>query len=323
MDIRASAAVQPRVSIVLPSFNRLKFLRSAVDSVFAQSFTGWELIVADDGSDEETCDYLDTLVGPAGVKVLRLPHSGNPGAVRNAACRVAGAEYIAFLDSDDVWHPQKLALQVASLDSHPDRGWGDTAFAAIDEAGNLLTGERARRWPASEGWILEGLIKMKSVIAIPTVMVRRQLLERSGGFDTGQRMCEDYDLWLRLAGLSEIDGVHETLVFVRVHQEHFHRYPAVFEDRSRALEKLLRNGLDRPVLALLRRERARAAADLARSQAVLGGRLAALCTLAKSSQYSWTFRDWWIRGAYSAARAVAPAGILKIARAVARRRRNH
>jgi glycosyltransferase involved in cell wall biosynthesis len=312
--------VQPRVSIVLPSFNRLKFLRSAVDSVFAQSFTAWELIVADDGSDQKTCDYLQSLERP-GVKVLRLPHSGNPAAVRNAACRLAGGEYIAFLDSDDVWHPHKLALQVASLDAHRDRGWGNTAFAVIDESGSLLTGERARWWPACEGWILEGLIKMDAVIAIPTVMVRRELLEKAGGFDTGQRMCEDYDLWLRLASLSEIDGVHETLVSVRSHQEHFHRYPTVFEDRGRALEKLLKNRSDRSVLPLLRRERARAAADLARSQAVLGGRWAALRTLVKSSQYSWAFRDWWVGGAHAAVRAVAPARILKIARAVVRHRR--
>jgi glycosyltransferase involved in cell wall biosynthesis len=309
----------PTVSIVLPTFNRLPYLRAAVDSVFAQSFTDWELIVADDGSDQETCNYRQSLERP-GVKVLRLPHSGNPGVVRNAACRIAGGEYIAFLDSDDVWHPQKLALQVASLDSHPDRGWGHTAFAVIDESGSLMSGERARWWPASEGWILEGLIKMESVIAVPTVMVRRQLLERAGGFDTGQRMCEDYDLWLRLASLSEIDGVHETLVSVRSHQEHFHSYPTVFEDRGRALEKLLRNGPDRSVLAVLRRERARVAADLARNQAVLGGRLAALRTLLKSSQYSWAFRDWWIGGAHAAVHAVAPAGIIKLARAVRHRR---
>jgi glycosyltransferase involved in cell wall biosynthesis len=314
--------VQPRVSIVLPSFNRLKFLRSAVDSVFAQTFTDWELIVADDGSDENTYSYLQTLEERPAVRVLRLQHSGNPGAVRNAACGVAGGEYIAFLDSDDVWYPQKLALQVASLDSHGDRGWGATAFAVIDESGNPLSGERARWWPACEGWILEDLIKMEAVVAPSTVIVRRALFERSGGFDSGQRMCEDYDLWLRLAGLSEIDGIHETLVFKRTHQEHFTRYPAVFEDRSRALEKMLGNGLNPAMLALLRRERARAAADLARNQAVLGGRLAALRTLLKSSQYSWAFRDWWVGGAHAAVRAVAPAGILKIARAVVRRRRS-
>ncbi len=98
--------------------------------------------------------------------------------------------------------PQKLALQLASLQSHPERGWSHTAFAVIDDSGELLEGERARWWPATDGWILPRLIKMEIVIAIPSVMVKRQLLAQVGGFDIKQRMCEDYDLWLRLAGLA-------------------------------------------------------------------------------------------------------------------------
>ena len=320
--------MQPRVSIVLPTFNRLKYLRPAVESVFAQTFKDWELIVADDGSNDETASYLESLrrgcsepTVRAQIKVLRLPHTGNPGAVRNAACEIAVGEYIAFLDSDDIWHPEKLAVQVAALERQPGRGWSHTAFAVIDDSGEPLTGERARWWPAAEGWILESLIKMETVIAIPSVIVRRALFERVGGFDVSQRMCEDYDLWLRLAGLSEIDGVRDTLLFVRTHKEHFHKYPVVYEDRGRALEKVLRAGADRSVHPLLRRERAKVAAELARSQAILGSRLAALRTLAKSSQYSWGFRDWWLGGANAAVRAVAPAGILRLARAVVRRGR--
>ena len=83
----ASAAI---VSVVLPTFNRLRFLRPTIASVYAQTFTDWELIVADDGSDENTHSYLQALGERPGVRVLRLPHSGNPGAVRNAACGVAG-----------------------------------------------------------------------------------------------------------------------------------------------------------------------------------------------------------------------------------------
>jgi glycosyltransferase involved in cell wall biosynthesis len=311
----------PTVSIVLPTFNRLEYLRPAVDSVFAQTFTDWELIVADDGSEEETAAYLAALANPPRVRVLRLPHTGNPGAVRNAGWQAARGEYIAFLDSDDVWVPEKLALQVASLRSHPERGWSHTAFAVIDDSGNLLTGARARWWPAADGWILASLIKMETVIAIPSVMVRRELLAQVGGFDVKQRMCEDYDLWLRLAGLSEIQGVRETLLLVRSHRQHFHKDPIVFEDRGRALEKALAASADRGVHSILRRERAKAAASLARSQAVYGGRWAALRTLVSSSQYSWGYREWWMGGAYAAARAMAPEGILRIARSVVRRRR--
>jgi glycosyltransferase involved in cell wall biosynthesis len=313
--------MSPEVSIVLPTFNRLQYLRPAVDSVFAQTFTDWELIVADDGSEEETAAYLAVLTNPPRVKVLRLAHTGNPGAVRNAACRVARGEYIAFLDSDDVWLPEKLALQVASLRSHPERGWSHTAFAVVDESGELLTGSRARWWPGVEGWILEPWIKSEFSIAVPSVMVRRQLLEQLGGFDEKQRMCEDYDLFLRLAALSEIDGVRETLLHVRKHREHFHSDSIALEDQGRALEKMLAASDDRSLRALLRRERAKVAASLARSQAVCGDRWAALRTVARSSQFSWSYREWWLGSAKAAARAVTPPGILRVARAVVGRGR--
>ena len=311
----------PEVSVVLPTFNRLRYLRPAVDSVFAQTFTDWELIVADDGSEAETAAYLAALANRPKVKVLRLAHTGNPGAARNAACRAAQGEYIAFLDSDDVWLPEKLALQVASLRSHPQRGWSHTAFAVIDESGELLTGSRARWWPAVEGAILERWIKLEISIAVPSVIVRRQLLEQLGGFDLKQRMCEDYDLFLRLAALSEIDGVPETLVHVRSHRERFHSASIVLEDRGRALEKFLAASTDRSLHSLARRERAKVAADLARSQAICGDRWAALGTLARSSQYAWGYAEWWLGGAKAAARAVTPSGVLRVARAVVGRGR--
>jgi glycosyltransferase involved in cell wall biosynthesis len=311
----------PQVSVVLPTFNRLPYLQAAVDSVFGQTFVDWELIVADDGSDGATAGYLAELASRPRVTVLRLPHTGHPGAVRNAAWQAARGEYIAFLDSDDVWLPQKLALQVASLRSNPQRGWSHTAFTVIDATGKPLTGARERWWPATHGWILERLIRMEVVIAMPSVMVRRGLLEQLGGFDPAQRMCEDYDLYLRLAELSEIQGVQQTLLLVRSHGEHFHRDTIVLEDRARALEKLRARSTDRFLQLVLRRERAKVAAGLARSQAANGGRWAALRTLAKSSQYSWVYPEWWLWGAVAAARAVAPMGVVRVARVVRDRAR--
>jgi glycosyltransferase involved in cell wall biosynthesis len=310
------------VSVVVPTFNRPQYLRAAIDSVFAQTFTDWELIVADDGSEGETAAYLAALASRPKVKVLRLAHTGNPGAVRNAACRAAQGEYIAFLDSDDVWLPEKLALQIASLRSHPERGWSHTAFAVIDESGDLLRGARARWWPAVEGWILESLIKMEPVIATSSLIVRRRLLGQVGGFDRKLRMCEDYDLFLRFAGLSEIDGIRGTLLLKRRHAENYTDDAIALEDRGRALEKILAVSTDRSLRTTLHRERAKVAAGLARSQAVGGGRWAALCTLARSSQYSWGYREWWLGGAKAAARAVTPAGVLRVARAVAGRARS-
>ena len=306
----------------MPTFNRLQYLRSAIDCVFAQTFTDWELIVADDGSEGETAAYVAALANQPKVKVLRLAHTGNPGIVRNAACGAAQGEYIAFLDSDDVWLPEKLALQVASLRSHRERGWSHTAFAVIDASGELLGGARSRWWPAADGWILESLIKMETVIATSSLIVRRRLLEQVGGFDDQQRMCEDYDLFLRFAGLTEMDGIRETLLLKRRHAENYTDDAIALEDRGRALEKILAVSTDRSLRATLHRERAKVAAGLARSQAVGGGRWAALCTLARSSQYSWGYREWWLGGAKAAARAVTPAGVLRVARAVAGRPRS-
>jgi glycosyltransferase involved in cell wall biosynthesis len=311
----------PTVSIVLPTFNRLKYLRPAVASVFAQTFTDWELIVADDGSEAETADYLASISDPPRVTVLRLPHSGDPGALRNAAWQAARGEYIAFLDSDDVWMPEKLAVQVASLDRHRTCAWSHTAFAAIDESGQLLAGRARRWWPAAQGWILTSVIKMETVIAISSVIVRRPLLEQAGGFDVGLPACNDYDFWLRAAGLSEIDGVRETLLHKRTHQESYYGPIMVLEERRRAIEKVLAVSRDASVRSMLRKERAKIAAQMAHSQAVHVGRWAALRTLVKSSQYSWGYPEWWMGGAHAAARAMAPNGILRLARAVVHRKR--
>ncbi len=310
------AVTSPEVSVVLPTYNRLKYLRSAIDSVFAQTFTDWELIVADDGSAGETAAYVAALAKLPRVKVFHLTHTGNPGAVRNAAWRAARGEYVAFLDSDDLWLPEKLRLQVASLRSHPQRGWSHTAYAVIDESGELVTGSRARWWPSVEGRILEPLIKMEVSIAISSVIIKRKLLEHLGGFDIEQPACNDYDLWLRLAGSSEIDGVSETLLHKRRQLDPYYHSSMVFEEIGQAIAKLLAISTDRYLHSILRRQRAKVAAGLARTQATSGSRRAALRTLLKSSRYSWGYREWWLEGAQAAARAMTPAAVVRVARAV-------
>src|ERR1043165_1265982 len=98
----------PEVSIIVPSYDRLEYLRQAVESVFAQSFRDWELIVADDGSGPATAAFLTELEPQPPVRVLRAEHSGNPSVVRNLALRAAHGNLVAFLDSDDIWSPAKL-----------------------------------------------------------------------------------------------------------------------------------------------------------------------------------------------------------------------
>src|ERR1700732_782927 len=147
--------MSPAVSIIVPTFNRLKYLRATMASVFEQTFQDWELLIADDGSDADTRAYLQRLDAPPRVRVIWLAHSGRPSVVRNAALRAAQGEFVAFLDSDDVWLPKKLETQIASLRSRTARRWRHTKFILVDESGNPTAWQRTRAWPVPEGWVLE------------------------------------------------------------------------------------------------------------------------------------------------------------------------
>ena len=132
------------ISIILPTFNRLEYLRLTLESVFAQTFEDWELIVADDGSDVATREYLGALAGAHRIKRVWLSHTGNPAAVRNAALREARGDYVAFLDSDDLWAPRKLESQMALLRQRRGRQWSYTAFTRVDRRGVPLPEESGR-----------------------------------------------------------------------------------------------------------------------------------------------------------------------------------
>jgi glycosyltransferase involved in cell wall biosynthesis len=295
----------PAVSILMPTFDRLQFLPPAIDSVLAQTLTDWELIIADDGSGEETRAYLRSLADPR-VRVLWMAHSGRPSVMLNAALRVARGEYIAFLDSDDLWLPDKLERQVASLKRHPERRWGCTAFALVDAAGRPLTVARRVAWPAPSGWVRDHLLT-DAVIAMPSVLAARSLIEEVGPLDEELVMNYDGDLWLRFAEVSELDGIDEPLTLVRRHSLHLTGNDIIaWRDLRRVIEKKLRATGEAHFAALLREQRAVTSAGLARSHALFGARIDVVRTLAKSAPYSWYYPQWWRVAAYASARAFAP-----------------
>ena len=306
----------PLVSVILPTFNRLQFLPSAVDSVFSQTFEDWELIVADDGSDEEeTRAYLSTLEKRPRVKVIWLPRMGNPGAVRNVALREAQGKYIAFLDSDDLWLPPKLEVQLAALSAVADRQWGYTDFILVDEAGNSINARRNPNRVLYEGRIVEQLLQLRAGIAMPTVMARRELLERAGGFDEQQGLHEDYEMWLRLALLCEVGLVTQPLACVRRHEEHFSSGGIRnLQARSRVFEKMKTLMKDSHQLSVLRIERARNDAALAVANAAAGKGGAVWRTLARSWRYSWRSASWYLGCAKAMAHLLLPVWLVTIVR---------
>jgi glycosyltransferase involved in cell wall biosynthesis len=211
--------VEPIVSVIIPTYNRIRYLREAVDSVRRQSWQRWEVIIVDDGSTDDTQAYLARLTDRR-VLVERIKHCGNPGSVRNRGLAVAQGDYVAFLDSDDHWETRKLEKQLAELKMRPAFRWSYTAVTLIDAGGGEIDTSPPRYpvWRPHSGMIVEHLLPHEAKIACPTVLVERSLLLEVGGFDESLSFCEDYDLWLRLAEASPVWALPEKLARVRWHE---------------------------------------------------------------------------------------------------------
>lgn len=283
----------PLVSIVLPTFNRLEYLRAAVESVRAQTLTDWELIIADDGSGSETTDYLVGLHRPPRTEVICLPHTGNPSAVRNVAIRHARGKYVAFLDSDDVWMPEKLALQVEALRSSAASRWVYTGWSAIGADGKPRALRAPRPWVPYRGWITEQLLELEALIATAAVLVERDLLAEVGEFDENLAMFEHYDLWLRLAARSEVEVIDAPLTCLRSHDQHYGMAALPMAvGRHSMLEKMRRRAIDARTRALVDRLYAQSALRLARVQADTS-RAVAIRTFFTSCTHGLRHGRWW------------------------------
>ena len=306
---------QPLVSIVLPAFNRAGHLRSAMESVLAQSLTNWEMIVADDGSGPEAAEYLRGLGDPR-IRVLWLPHRGNPSVARNAALGDARGTYVAFLDSDDLWAPNKLEVQTAALRARGQCHWSFTNVDWIDAAGGLMSPRE--KFVPHEGRIVEALLTFDAYVALPTVLVERRLLDETGMFDEELRFGEDYDLWLRLAARSDVVAVTDRLTRVRLHADnHSHDRRGFYRDWLRLYEKAGARTTDARLLDICRRKRAALAVGLASIEAADGQTAASYRRLANALPDGWRYGRWWL----SATRMLVSSSLPPWAKALWSRRR--
>jgi len=187
----------PRVSVIMPTFNCARFLPRALESVFAQTFTDYEVIVADDGSTDDTREVLAPYSGK--ITYLFQPNRG-PSSARNLALSKASGEFIAYLDADDMWYPHKLERQVAFLDAHREYGLLHSDASFVDESDRILFHAYFRERPrtVARGSCLMQLLR-KNSIHMPTVLEKRECVERVGRFDERLRNGEDYLHWILVA----------------------------------------------------------------------------------------------------------------------------
>jgi glycosyltransferase involved in cell wall biosynthesis len=187
----------PEVSVILPAYRAAAHIAAALDSVFAQTFSSFEVIVVNDGSPDTPA--LVTVLAPYAPRLqyLRMPVNRGAAVARNAGIADARGRYVAFLDADDCWSPVFLQTQVAYLESHPSC---DLVFADADRGSEVRSTSRRQGHDAASGPVtLLSLVQQSCKIALPTVVVRRETILTVGLFDEGLRRGQDFDLWLRLA----------------------------------------------------------------------------------------------------------------------------
>jgi glycosyltransferase involved in cell wall biosynthesis len=283
------------VSVILPSYNRTKFLEAALASALAQSRPALEIIIADDGSQADTRAFLRGIVRD-GVRVIELPHSGNPSRVRNAAIATATGDYLAFLDSDDLWKPDKLERQTAALSAATAARWSYTACDRIDESGALEVEPRRTPGRMQDGWIFEALLRLEVTIAMPTVMAERALVVALGGFDESLPFGEFHDLCLRLALEAQAVAVAAPLSSVRSHRDHYSAdRAAAFRSWTHLYEKFSRLAPEPELRQHSARMRAVTAAHHAARLAATGKASEARAALWDALPYSWSYPQWWWR----------------------------
>lgn len=195
----------PIVSVIIPTFNRAALLRRAISSVFLQTWQDLELIVVDDASTDDTAQLLQDC---RDSRLVMLRHAGNRGApsARNTGLDKANGRYVAFLDSDDEWLPEKLSRQIQLIEVCGESvGLVYTRFLKIGWP-------RQPEFKAIRGDASNEILLRNFVGTTSTPLIRRSCLERSGGFDLSLQSCQDWDLWIRLARICHFDCLPEVLV---------------------------------------------------------------------------------------------------------------
>ena len=203
----------PRISVALSVYNNAAYLTAALDSILAQCFADFELVIVDDGSTDASPAIIDRYAArDPRIRVIRQANQGLIASL-NHIIDVARGEYIARMDGDDIALPERFARQLAFLDAHSDHGVVGTQIRGITESGAPRPGHKVE-YPTSSDAVAETLAS-RSPLCHPSVMMRREVLRSVGRYRAAYRHCEDYDLWLRLVDRTRMANLPDPLLLYR------------------------------------------------------------------------------------------------------------
>ena len=211
-------SLRPAISIVIPTYNRSEKLKRALESIIAQTFSNWEVIIVDNSSTDNTDEMLDGFNNYP-IRVFKIRNNGIIAASRNLGIRESVGEWIAFLDSDDWWHSNKLEVVVDNLSSNSDLYYHD--LQVIKNHSMLSFYKKIINSCQVKTPIYDNLIKFGNVIGNSSVVVRKSLIIKINGLSENPNLvaCEDYDCWLRLSKITDnFKYIPEVLGFYEINK---------------------------------------------------------------------------------------------------------
>ncbi|HWQ72589.1 MAG TPA: glycosyltransferase [Desulfitobacteriaceae bacterium] len=224
-----------KVSVIIPTYNHESYIREAVGSVLGQTYPNIEILVVDDGSTDQTKKVLAPYLSK--INYIYKANGGTASALNTGIAGATG-RYISWLSADDVFRPQKIARQVAKMESGPDLGFIYSSFAVIDALGRIQYEIHSPYYSNKKDMVLK--LAEGCFINGSTVMMRKAALEKAGGFDESLAQAHDYDLWLRLIHAFPVGFQDEVLLNYRWHGKNMSQQPdkACEQEVNRRAKKL-------------------------------------------------------------------------------------
>jgi glycosyltransferase involved in cell wall biosynthesis len=225
----------PLVSVVIPAYKAATYLTETIISVQNQTHTHLELIIIDDGSPDNQADVVAPLVASdERIRYIKQKNGGVASA-RNHGYRLSKGDFVAFLDADDVWLPDNIALKVAQFETKNELGLVHSDAIVFDQ-NSTPTGEYLK---GKDGWILEDLLRWETpcIPAPSSILVKRSVIEKVGGFNTSLSNAADQEFFFRVAQYYKIGRIATPLWMYRVHDQNMHSNIALMEkDALRAYQ---------------------------------------------------------------------------------------